>query len=146
MSTRLARTSVVVVFACVLVATALAQSNPALPQNFRLREMTFGPGRTQASMILLWEQAKAPGTNVPYTKYQLTAGCAYTASGQDQLSGASNSKMLTGPGPAYSVRAICSCDRGQTGPAVRVGSVNKQPWVYINPTKYVICPAPPPPQ
>ena len=146
MSTRLARTiALVAICGCGFLSRATAQQNPSLPQNFRLSQMAYGPGRSQATMTLQWEQAVTPGTRVPYTKYQLTAGCSYTASGQDQLSGGSNSMVLTGPGPTYIVRAICSCLHGVTGPAVRVAGVNKAPYVFINPGKWVMCPGPPPP-
>src|SRR5256885_157645 len=103
------RVAFAVTVACGVALTLMAQVNLSLPQNFRMSQLAYGPGRSQASMVLQWEQAMRPGTTTPYNQYQLTAGCAYTASGQDRLSGGANTKTITGPGPSYTVSAICAC-------------------------------------
>jgi hypothetical protein len=112
-----------------IVSRVVAQSPANVPQHVQVNQMSAGTARGTTKFLFEWDQAKALGTNAPYTTYQIGKGCAYTFTGSDKaVGGNSGLTLMTGPGPHYKVQASCTCDRGVAYAMVRVYE-GKATWV-----------------
>lgn len=86
--------------ASVFLSRAIAQSPANAPQHVRVSNIAAGTARGSTTFVFEWDQAKKPGTNTPYTTYQIGKSCAYTFSGSDKaVGGNSGLTLMTGPGP-----------------------------------------------
>jgi hypothetical protein len=107
-----------------LVSPAAAQQ-ASPPRNFKVSNLTPGPGRFQVMAVYEWD---APAPNLTY---QLNSGCAFKAAGLT-FSGNSGLTIVSGGGPHYRLDATCNCDRYKyVGPAVRTYSPAYSVWVIL---------------
>lgn len=81
-----------------------AKQNLTLPQNFRVSELTEGPGKFKVSLVYEWDQAMSA------TKYRLNKFCTYKFKAPDrEVTRVSGMTVMEGPGPKYRVEAVCGC-------------------------------------
>ena len=120
----------VVLFGTALLAPVVfgAEADPAAPQNLRITEIDEGPSRGTTALVIEWDQG-VDGNQAALTDYQLGRGCAYTFTPPDQQTGSpSGTAWMNGPGPAYRVGAVCTCNRGYISIAVRS---TESDWTYV---------------
>jgi len=117
----LAAAASLVIAASAFLPRAIAQSATNVPQHVQVNQMAAGTARGTTTFLFEWDQARAVGTNTPYTTDQIGKSCAYTFTGSDKaVGGNSGLTLMTGPGPHYKVEARCTCDRGVAYAMVRV--------------------------
>jgi hypothetical protein len=96
-------------------------------------ELTEGPGRFQVTLVYEFDRAMKKGTSEGYTSYQLNKSCVFTPfSAKDKVTaGNSGLPNLSGPGPHYKLKAVCTC-QGYVyiSPLVRVYPPGGM-WVYL---------------